>query len=125
MRAIVWLLVGLAGLLTVLSVLHAAFCAQFLMSVVVHDGTLDGWVVLSAVELGLAILGVAGSWILLRRRAFRWVPLLLILQLPGPFLEAANSCDVIPTCQKTDWARLPPDFFSWRVSLAWGEHRDL
>jgi hypothetical protein len=89
---------------------------QYVFSVFGYYGHLDGWTVLWTVAVVLGVGGVAGSWLSLGRRAYRWMALFLLIQLPMPFLIEANRCDVMPMCEATRWALLPRWFLTWRIS---------
>jgi len=101
---------ALASGFALVSALHSVGSGDYLAYLVRHQVRLDGWGVLSALDIGFAALGVLGSWIALRRRAYRWAVLFLAIQLPMPTIIGGSRCDTQASCAALGWAALPPSF---------------
>lgn len=98
----------LAGAFAFVSTLHAMQSAEYIVYIVQHHARLDGWAALSALDIALAVVGIAGSWMALRRRVHIWaVPFFLLVQLPIPTIIGASRCDTLISCRLIGWAALP------------------
>jgi ABC-type branched-subunit amino acid transport system permease subunit len=103
--------IGLCALaigFTLVSALHSVGSGGYLAYLFQHQLRLDGWAVLSALDIAFAALGILGSWIALRRRAYRWAILFLAIQLPMPTIMGGSRCDTQASCAALGWAALPP-----------------
>lgn len=99
---------ALATCFTLASALHSVGSGDYLSYLVRSQERLDGWAVLSALDIGFAALGILGSWIALRHRAYRWAVLFLAIQLPMPTIIGGSRCDTPASCVALGWAALPP-----------------
>lgn len=115
MRAARLLLIVFAALLTLWSLAAVLGGGEYLLYLVGRGDIVDGWALLSLLEVLAAIIGVLGAWLAIRRRAHRWAVLFLALQLPAPMVIEANRCDLLPC--RLAWAQLPRSFFEWRLRI--------
>lgn len=100
-----WILVGAFAFM---SAIHAMGSGDYIAYVVRAQARLGGWAILSALDIGFAAIGIAGAWVAMRRRAYRWAVLFLLMQLPIPTIIGASRCDTQASCRLIGWAALPP-----------------
>ena len=115
-RTTLMVLLAVVGLLvTVLAIPNAWGSGGYLLYLVTRGDVFDIWALLSLLSFMLAVAAIAGFWLSWRGRRRGLAAAFLLLPLPAPFLLEANRCDVYPFCEATDWARLPPAAFDWRI----------
>ncbi len=88
---------------------------DYLHYLVTRGDVFDLWAVLHILSLIFSVAGIAGIWVSVWRKRLGLAAAFLLLPFPVPFVLEANRCDVLPLCELTYWARLPPEMFEWRV----------